>query len=55
MRDNKCLFRIKNKCNSGSTDSAETQIISQLQGEGKGFYEKWKGNNYLNRRNFYWC
>lgn len=51
MRDNKCLFRIKNKCNSGSTDSAEMQIKCQLQGEGKGFHEKRKGNNYTNRRN----
>lgn len=31
-------------------DQAETQVVFQLQDKGKGFYEKRKGNNYLNRR-----
>ena len=55
MRGNKCLFRIENHCNSGSTDSGRNPV-SQLGVMVRNFFKKKKRNNYVNRkRHFYWC
>lgn len=55
MRGNKCLFEIT-ELQSGAQIQAEIQMVSQFQGEDKGFVlfvclyfmRKRKGNNYMN-------
>lgn len=62
MRGNKCLFEIT-ELQSGAQIQAEIQMVSQFQGEDKGFvlfvcilWEKGREIiTWIEESDFYWC